>query len=187
MNPNASLFPAEVRGFKKASMREMALLLLVAWLVPFTIHQVPWSGQAPLGAHLLPMFWAAFVAVYAYGLGVGMLVALFTPTVNLLLTGMPAARFLGVLGFELAVFSVCASLGLRRWPMFWIVAPASYLVAKIASTLVLSVTDVFGNIGQPVDFFVGSLRTGLAGLVVLALINRLLVKVSPKPDDWDTR
>ena len=70
-------------AFKKAGLRETAVLLALAWLVPFAIHLVPWSGGRPLGAYLLPVFWTMLVAVYFYGPVSGLLVGLFAPVLNL--------------------------------------------------------------------------------------------------------
>ncbi len=47
----------------RVTWRETAILMLVAWLVPFLVHLVPWAGPRPLGVYLLPAFWTAFVAV----------------------------------------------------------------------------------------------------------------------------
>lgn len=167
--------------FRKVSVRETAVLLLVAWLVPFLVHLIPWTGERPLGAYLLPMFWATFVAVYLYGAGAGLLTGLFGPAVNLLLTGLPAWKFLSVLSFELALFAAGLAVAVRLMPRFWLLAPLGYLVAKTASTLLQSVAPVFGDIGAPLRFFANSVSGGLAGLLVLAAINFALVRLYPKP------
>ena len=64
MTSNSTTFSPAGTTDRKAGLRETAALLFVAWLVPFAVHLVPWSGDRPLGAYLLPMFWTAFVAVY---------------------------------------------------------------------------------------------------------------------------
>ncbi|MBS0661971.1 MAG: hypothetical protein JSR48_01805 [Verrucomicrobia bacterium] len=167
--------------FRKITVRETAVLLIVAWLVPFLVHLIPWTGARPLGAYLLPMFWATFVAVYFYGAGVGLLTGLFGPAVNLFLTGLPAWKFLSVLSFELALFAVGLAWAVRHLPRFWLLAPLGYLGAKTASTLLQSVTPVFGDIGAPLRFFGSSVSGGAAGLVALAAINFALVRFYPKP------
>ena len=100
-----SSFATPVDGaFRKVTARETVILLTLAWLVPFLVHLVPWAGARPLGAYLLPMFWATFAAVYLYGAGTGLLVGLFAPAVNLLVTGLPAWRSFGSTALELVVF-----------------------------------------------------------------------------------
>lgn len=170
-----------VAGFKRATLKETTVLLAVAWLIPFLVHLVPWSGERPLGAHLLPMFWAAFIAAYFFGLRVGLLVGLFAPALNLLFTGLPALRWLSVLSFELLVFVLFAWWMVCRTPRLWLIAPMGYLVAKTGSTLVQLAVAPFGDIGAPSGFFLESLRTGVPGLLVLLAINLALVFAYPKP------
>jgi len=168
--------------FKRAGVKETAVLMAAAWLVPFAIHLLPWSGDRPLGAHLLPMFWASFVAVYLYGARIGLLVGLFSPIVNLVVTGMPALRWLSVLGFELVIFVLFAWWTVRRTPKIWLIAPMAYVVAKVCSTFVHLLLAPFGSLGEPGSFFIGSLRTGLLGLAALAAVNYALILLYPKPD-----
>jgi len=177
---------APTTTFKRAGWRDTALLLACAWVIPMAVHLLPWAGERPLGAHLLPMFWTAFAAVYWYGIGTGLLVGLFAPALNLLLTGLPAAKFLGVLSFELLVFAVVTTLAVRAAPRFMLVAPLGYVVAKLASTVLQAATPVFGDIGGPVGFFGASIIGGLAGLAVLALINVALVRFWPKSAPADS-
>ncbi|MES2696052.1 MAG: hypothetical protein V4773_21445 [Verrucomicrobiota bacterium] len=173
--------------FRKASVRETAVLLAVAWLVPFLVHLAPWAGERPLGAHLLPMFWATFVAAYFYGAPLAVVVGLFAPALNLAVTGLPALRFLGLMSAELAIFAVLTALAVRRWPRFVLIAPLSYLVAKALVTGGLLV------VGTMDGATVGAVLlrapvTGLAGLVALAGIDAALVWFFPKtatPTDDD--
>lgn len=178
---NSSAVSVATSGvFKKAGVKETTVLLALAWLIPFAIHLAPWSGARPLGAYLLPMFWATFVAVYFFGAGLGVVVGLFAPAVNLLVTGLPAWKFLSVLSFELTVFALVTTWAVRRWPRFVLAAPLGYVVAKIGSTGLQAATTAFGAIGAPGEFFVRSLVGGIAGLVVLAAINAGLAFLYPK-------
>jgi hypothetical protein len=167
-------------GFKKAGVKETTVLLALAWLIPFAVHLAPWSGARPLGAYLLPMFWATFVAVYFFGARLGVVVGLFAPLVNLAVTGLPAWKFLSVLSFELVVFALVTTWLVRRAPRLMLAAPLGYVVAKIGSTGLQAATSAFGDIGSPGDFFVRSLVGGLAGLGVLAVINGALTLFYPK-------
>jgi hypothetical protein len=167
-------------AFRKITVRETAVLLMVAWLIPFLVHLAPWSGTRPLGAYLLPMFWATFVAVYFYGAGAGVLTGLFAPVINLLVTGLPAWKFLSVLSFELVIFAWVLTWAVRRRPTFWLLAPLGYLVAKTASTALQATATIFGKIGAPPQFWLTSVVGGAAGLAILALINFALVKLYPK-------
>lgn len=169
--------------FRRAGIKETAVLLAVAWLIPFMVHLLPWSGDRPLGAHLLPMFWAAFAAVYLFGLRTGLIVGLFTPVINLLVTGLPVARWQLVLVFELIIFALVTWRMVRKTPRLWLVAPMGYVAAKAASTLVQLVAAPFGDIGEPGTFWIESLRNGLPGLAVLLVVNAALVRMYPKQRD----
>src|SRR4051812_50155412 len=78
--------------FKRPRLQEAAVLLALAWAVPFLVHLIPSSGARPLGVYLLPMFWTAFVAVYFYGAVMGLAVGLVAPAINLMVTGLPVSR-----------------------------------------------------------------------------------------------
>jgi hypothetical protein len=60
--------------FKKAGLRETAVLLVLAWFMPFAVHLLPWAGARPLGAYLAKALAAAvltpgalFGSVAAFG------------------------------------------------------------------------------------------------------------------------
>ena len=179
MNPTVAT-AQDSSVFKKAGVKETAALLALAWVIPFAIHLAPWAGARPLGAYLLPMFWATFVAVYFFGAGIGVVTGLFAPAINLFVTGLPAWKFFGVLSFELVAFALVTAWAVGRAPRFVLLAPLGYVVAKLASTGLQAATAAFGDIGAPGDFFMRSLVGGLAGLVVLAAINAGLAWFYPK-------
>lgn len=179
MNPPLAA-TAPQATFKPAGVRDTVVLLAVAWLVPFAVHLAPWSGERPLGAHLLPMFWATLVAAYLFGARLGVIVGLFAPVVNLLFTGLPAWKFLSVLSVELTIFALLVAAGARRWPRFWALAPLAYLAAKVVTTALQAAVGIFGDIGAPLAFFTRSVAGGAAGLVVLLAIYAALVRMYPK-------
>jgi hypothetical protein len=167
--------------FQKPAVRPAVLLLAIAWAIPFVLHMAPWGGAAPLGAFLLPMFWAAFIAVYLYGLGIGLAVGLFSPFLNLVMTGLPVAAGQRTMMFELAVFVILSWLALRRprWRKFWLLAPLAFIAAHACAKCAVLVTgtSVFGNTNAPSwASFTGAITTGAPGLLVLALINYALAR-----------
>jgi len=178
MTSLATTSPAGV--FKKLTVREAAVLLALAWLVPFLVHLAPWSGARPLGAYLLPVFWATFIAVYFYGAAAGLLTGLLVPAISLAVTGLPAWRAVGSMSLELIVFVLATTWAVRRAPGFWLLAPLGYLVAKTVSALLLSAATTLGSAAAAGHFLAHMLVGGAAGLVVLALINGALVKFYPK-------
>jgi hypothetical protein len=171
--------------FKTVRWREAAVLVVVAWLVPFLVHLVPWGGARPLGVYVLPVFWTTFLAVYFYGALPGLAIGLVAPLVNLALTGLPALRMAGNMGMEVAFFAGAAALLAGRWPAFWLAAPLAWVAAKALALTVQFLVPAFEYAGQPWQHLLRSTQNGLAGLGVLAVINVLLVVFYPKTDEWE--
>lgn len=167
---------------KTAGWRETAVLVVVAWLVPFLVHLVPWAGQRVLGVYLLPVFWTTFVAGYFYGALPGLAVGLVTPLVNLALTGLPALPMVGSMSLEVGFFAVGAALLAGRWPGFWFSAPLAWIAAKALAIGVLLFLPASGPADNPLVHLARSAENGLAGLGVLAVINGLLVVFYPQTD-----
>lgn len=186
MADNTPIFPSTLpraiaggRAAGAAGARTNAVALALALASPVLVHMAPWGGATPLGAFLLPMFWAAFVAVYLYGIRAGLLVAVFGPVLNTFLTKFPELRLNAVMSFELLVFVVFAwtIMRSRRGRGFWLLAPLAYVLAKACSAgLRAAGVEAFGNIGPGLEFFMRSVSNGVPGLVALALINFALVK-----------
>lgn len=184
MHPSISVPPSGEKAVRKSGRRDSALLLVVAWLIPLGIHLIPWRGDTSLTVSLLPVFWAALVAVYLYGGGVGLLVGLAAPLVDFLVMGFPASRDVFILAIEVTVFVAVIRQLIRRAPGFWWMAPFGYIAARVASIAMETLPD-FHGVKAPLALLLGSLQIALPGLALLALINGVLVKISPQPDDWD--
>jgi hypothetical protein len=150
---------------KALGWREATLLLAIAWLVPFLVHLIPWSGPRPLGVYTLPIFWTTFLAVYFYGALPGLAIGLVTPLVNLALTGLPALRSVGLMGMEIALFVGVASLLTARWPAFWFTAPLAWVAAKALAIAIQFLIPAFDYAGSPVAHLGRSMQNGLAGLL----------------------
>lgn len=169
----------------RAGWRETTVLLVVAGLVPFIIHLLPWSGHRPLGVYVLPVFWTTFLAVYFRGALTGLLVGLVTPLINLLVTGLPVSLTVGSMSLEVIFFVLAASLLVRRWPGFLAAAPLAWVAAKGLAITVQYFIPAFAERDYPWQHLARSTQNGLAGLAVLAAINLLLVKFYPKTDEWE--
>ena len=165
--------------FHRPTVRATALLLLAAWVVPFVVHLIPWTGARPIGAYLLPMFWTAFVATYLFGSRIGALVGVFVPVLNVLLTGLPDVARLGSSVAELVVFAVVAAALVSRFPRLMLAAPLAYVVAKLASAALLAAlrSDASGLAPATLG---ASLTRALAGLAVLLVINLVLIRLRAK-------
>ena len=170
---------------KPVSWREGAILIAVAWLVPFLVHLIPWAGPRPLGVYVLPVFWTTFIAVYFYGALPGLAIGLVAPLVNLAVTGLPALGGLGLMGMELALFVAIAAVLASRWPALWLAAPLAWIGAKTMAIALQFLIPLFGYAGDPVTHVARSMQNGLAGIGLLAVINWLLVAFCPKADAWE--
>lgn len=170
---------------KAVGWREGALLVALAWLVPFLVHLVPWNGPRMLGVYLLPIFWTTFITVYFYGALPGLAIGLVAPLMNLALTGQPALRSAGMMGLEVALFVAVAAVLVARWPAFWGVAPLAWIAAKAGAIAVQFLVPIFDYSDQPFQHLIRSTQNGLVGLGMLAAINWLLAAFYPKTDAWE--
>jgi len=169
----------------RAGWRESTVLLAVAALVPFLVHLLPWSGPRPLGVYVLPVFWTTFVAVYFRGAALGLAVGLVTPLISVLLTGLPVATSISAMSLEIAFFVPVAAWAVVRAPGFRFWAPVAWVAAKAAAIGVQMLIPAFHETEGFLSHLGRSAQNGLAGLVVLAVINVLLVSFYPKPEEWE--
>ncbi len=145
-------------------------------LLPFLIHFIP-STAVPIGARLLPMFYAPLLAAIFFRPAVGIVSALVAPLLNYALTGMPESGILAILIVELVVFTVVMQRLSYRWPTFGGFAPFAYLIAKIVSLLVLILVPLSFISAPPMQFFLVSSRNALPGIAVLLVLNMIAVWV----------
>lgn len=151
-------------------VRETAVVLAASVVLPFLVHLVPPLAAIPLGARVLPMFYAPFIAVILFRPHVAIITGLFSPILNSLLTGHPLPEKVFVLTIELVLFSIISYLIHRKWKNFWGAAPLAYLVT------VLSVMSLLGSI----EFLIGTIVMSFPGLAILLLINIFLLRSQPK-------
>jgi uncharacterized membrane protein len=167
--------------FRRAGLRETTVLLALAWLVPFAVHLVPWSGVRPLGAYLMPVLWTTLVAVYFYGEVVGVVVGLFSPVLNLIVTGQPSGMYFWKTSVEVVMFGLLLAVAVRRAPRIRLIAaPLAYVGAKTLTAAALTPGALFGNAEALGGFFAHMFTGNLPGLVVLAAINAALGWFYPK-------
>lgn len=69
-------------------IKQIVSILICSVLFPFLIHFIPYQSR-PIGAVLLPMFFAPLLAVIFFRLHVSVLTALLAPALNYFITGMP--------------------------------------------------------------------------------------------------
>ena len=99
--PGMTSLAIENSLLSKLQIKESVAVLAFSILIPFLIHFIPVSGN-PVGAVLLPIFIAPFIAVVFFRFNVGIIAALLSPVLNYLLTGNPVYGLLGIITLELS-------------------------------------------------------------------------------------
>ena len=157
METNVKLYSL---GLTQTRTYLLALVFVVGNVVlPQLCHLIPQGGLI-----LLPIYFFTLVGAYKYGLRPGLLTAVFSPVVNHLLFGMPAAGVLPILLIKSSLLAVAAA----------VVASRS---GKVTIPLLLLVVLSYQFVGGLVEWAVtGSLaaalqdfRLGLPGLAVQVL------------------
>jgi len=151
------------------SIAMVSIGLTAALVLPFLVHLLPADGGPPMGARLLPIFYAGLVLVLRGAPVPALAVALLAPLLNRFLTGMPAGAMLPTLLIELLVFTLLLMLAVRLLPMSLarFLGPVAYLAATmVARPLVLP--DV-----QPLATLAGAFPVSWLGLLMLLAIGAL--------------
>ena len=162
--------------WSKWQIKTTLLALVASVAFPFLIHLIPPVQGTPIGAMLLAMFYAPFIAVLVSRLHVGLIVALVAPILNSLITGHPNWSIVPILTIELTLFvSVVYLINKQNNKIKWLSAPIAYLVVKTISAALILLFPVLLNV-QPADFWINSISNGVIGIVVLTIINILIIK-----------
>jgi len=150
-------------------VKEIALVLLLTVSLPIVVHLIPSTGNVPIGAKLLPIFYAPLIAALLFKPQVSIFTALLAPVINHGLTGSPEWNVAIILTFELFVF-VLFILGIRHYRLKWVAGPLGYAVAKLFSVLLVFMIPGLLERGSPVGFGISSLRNGIFGVILLTVI-----------------
>ncbi len=167
--------------FTVASLREKAILqipaalltLFLMWLLPFLVHLVPLSGPVPLGARLLPIFYAPLLAAWLFRPAIALIASLLMPFLNHVFTGMPTLPMSILLSLELIVFSLVLLLNRNYWPQ-WPLAPLAFVLGKVVPAVVLIFFPILTV--SPWAYLTSSLQNGLPGLLILLLLHLVVLR-----------
>lgn len=166
-----------------ATLKTTAWVLPIAIALPILVHLAPPFNGIPMGAYLLPMFYMPIVVLIAYRLPVALIVAAMAPPINFLISGNPHWGLMGMLTFELVVFTLLANVFLLQGIIKWIAAPLAYLGAKTISSAVLIFIPLIE--ATPVQFFSTSLSNASIGILILFAINIVCLKYLPNKEKRD--
>jgi hypothetical protein len=163
---------------KKLQVKETVLVLFTTIALQFLIHLIPPYNNTPLGAILLPMFFAPLVAIFFFRFHVALLAGILGPTFNYFLTGSPASEIVSLLTIELLVFVIAVSFILRFRKINMAAAPISLILAKLSSWLVALIFPVLGSFSS--TFFIQSFVNAIPGILILFLLNVFLLRLRDK-------
>lgn len=154
--------------------------VIVMQLLPFLVHALPQGNGAPLGARLLPLFYAPFVAAIFFHPMVAIMAGLVAPYLNYLLLGQPTPGIAVILSIQLVFFSASVALLHKYFPRLWFNALISYGVAMLATLAALTILPGRLVPAPAVPFTIQSIITGWEGILILLAFNLLVVV-------WETR
>ncbi len=160
---------------------EIALMTGLAVLAPFFAHLIPSWDDSPMGARLLPIFYAPLLAAMLHRAHVSIIVALAAPWVNHMLLGMPPLPIARVLTVELLVFSILVLLisqRTRKTGGAW-VGPAAYLLTMGVLYLVFLVAPALNPAPTALAYVSGAVKTAWPGIIILGLLSWGAHKIKP--------
>ena len=148
------------------------VLLCASVLVPYLIHLLPAYQNVPMGARLLPMFYAPLIAVFYMELPVVILVSLSAPLLNYILTGHPLVGNVIAVTVELFLFSTAAVMMSKHKVLRYFI-PVSYLMVKLFGAIVSIGALNHATIHAWVDAVSVALPgVGLLYILVIILVSR---------------
>ena len=172
---------ARPRLFERLEISWIVGFLALAFLAPYIVHFIPSWDDSPIGAKLLPIFYAPLIAALTRKAHVSIVVALMAPWLNHVLIGMPSVPMAIIMTVELLIFAVVVErLARRHKGRAWL-GPASYLLAKPVSLLILMMVPGFLSGTPSVSQFFNSVVNAWPGLGILALLSYYVPKKFP-PD-----
>lgn len=112
--------PVYALSYRESRTYITSALFVAGYIIlPQLCHLVPQGGLT-----WLPIYFFTLVAAYKYGVTAGMLTAIFSPVVNSLLFGMPAAAMLPIILTKSVFLALAASMmtTMARSVVLWAVA-----------------------------------------------------------------
>ena len=162
---------------------DLQLVVVGLALLPFLFHFIPVSTDTPLGARLLPIFYAPLLAALYFRLGMAVALAALVPWISHIMMGMPPPGMAGLLTAELLLF-VLFVLVLVSWigPRWWM-GPAAYLMTKpFSGILLVLLPDLLAPIPY-IAHLSGAVTRSWPGLIALSIIGWIATrhKGGPQP------
>ncbi len=144
------------------------IVLVLMWGLPILFHASPGPEGLPIGARLLPIYYAPLLAVSLFNPIVPLASSLIMPFINHSLTGMPAMNIAALLSVELTVFSLVLIYARNKGMKQPAIAPLAVMIGKAVSACVLFALPLVP--GSPVEYFTSSVTTALPGILVILVL-----------------
>lgn len=148
-----------------------ALFVALGITIPILFHAVG------LGAIFLPMFWPVAASAFVLTLPYACLVALLTPILSSLLTGMPpiSPPILQIMTAELLVLALSTAIGYQKfkWGIFWSLLMGLVLSRGVLFLFVALVAPLLGFSGKV--FSIAMVIQGVPGVVSMLMIIPILI------------
>ena len=144
------------------------LTLVLMWGLPILFHASPGPEGLPIGARLLPIYYAPLLAAALFNPIVPLASSLVMPFINHSLTGMPTLNIAVLLSVELTVFSLVLIFTRSRGMKQPAIAPLAVLIGKAVSACLLFVIPLVPS--SPVEYFSSSVITALPGILIILVI-----------------
>lgn len=170
---------ARSKLFDRLEVSWIVAFLALAFLAPYIVHFIPSWDDSPVGAKLLPIFYAPLIAALTRKAHVSIVVALMAPWLNHVLIGMPSVQMAFVMSIELLIFSLTVERLARKFTGQAWLGPAGYLFAKPLSLLILWILPGYLTGPPSLTHLANSLMNAWPGLVVLALLSYYVPRKFP--------
>ena len=165
--------------FQRLEVSWIVGFLALAFLAPYVVHFIPSWDDSPVGAKLLPIFYAPLIAALTRKAHVSITVALMAPWLNHILIGMPSVPMAIILTVELLIFSILAErLARRHKGQVWL-GPVCYLLAKPVSLAILLLMPGFLTGTPSLMRFAMGVVNAWPGLAILALLSYYVPRKFP--------
>ncbi len=162
---------------KRLQVKEITILIAASVFLQFIIHLIPAANGVPLGAILLPMFYAPLIAVMFYKFRTALAVTAFVPILNYLITGNPRLETVPLLTFEVLLFVLMLTAFLKYNKLNKVGALISILSAIVVMPLIFG---IFGNSGFSASHILISLKNAFPGMIIIVLLNFLLLRLKER-------
>jgi hypothetical protein len=165
--------------FVRLEITWIALFLALALLAPYVVHFIPSWDDSPIGAKLLPIFYAPLIAALTRKSHVSIVVAVMAPWLNHALIGMPSLFMAVIMTVELVIFSVFVERLARIYKGKAWLGPVCYLLAKPVSLAILLLIPGFLSGTPSLTRFAMSVVNAWPGLAILALLSYYIPRKYP--------